>query len=342
MSSNHHGLLEIDFNVLLYDIVIAHLDDVSWISFGSTCKLLYNKIVNNPNIWEEKLKFQDQYIERALKEEKFLNHFDGKEESIVQNFLRGYHQFRYHMFTRLDSNNSNCLLKDEKSASLEPLINVWRKKSKDLLSQNQQIQEDAKTSIMKIQYLLFKKYRFCNIVSYSDEAHTDVCRHLNHSVMSLKTGFWKSYFVNCRLKPKEVYCWSILLTQFDRLQSNSWSILVGVDFNHREAPEPLNTWLSFGYCIKSNAIVKQSYTSYNVSDLNQEGHLIGFKCIHQKSRVDFYVYLANGVIHHFESKEGIEGICRPIVSLVNGQHMVSILPWDGNVSSLKLTIEDSN
>ncbi|KAG2374585.1 hypothetical protein C9374_010604 [Naegleria lovaniensis] len=329
-------LLDLDFNVLLYEVVVAHLDDASWISFGSSCKLLYNKLVNNPNIWEEKLKFLDQQFDKTLKEEEYLDHFKGQEQRIADNFLHGYYQFRHNMFTRLDSNN--CL--NDGGNDLEPLMRAWKK---TMTSEGQQ-KEDTRASTMKIQYLLFKKYMFCNIVSNggSDNA-PNVCRHLNHSVMATYNGFWRSYFVNNQLKPQQTYCWSILLTQFDRSSSNSWTILVGVNFNDIQGtPEPLTTWLSFGYCVKSNAIVKQSYTSYDLSNVNQEGHLIGIKCNYRRGHVDFHVYLANGTIHRFESNESTKGICRPIVSLVNGKHMVTVLPWDGNVSSLQLSSSDTD
>ncbi|KAF0984105.1 hypothetical protein FDP41_008020 [Naegleria fowleri] len=331
----HYQLLDLDCNVLLYDLIIPFLDDASWLSFGLSCRYLYEQLVKNPEIWEAKMKALDHQVEKQVKQASYLSHFNENDHSIIcDNFIRGYWQFRNRMFQRLDSNN--CLLDTCMDEVVAPHLHKWKKNVLQLNDNKTRMK--ARSMILKLQYISFRKFVFCkmNHTSYKT-IHNDVATHLNHSVMASNDGFWKSYFVNYAIQQNVVECWSILLTKFSKeVDTNAWSILVGVKSNVPDSTEPLETYTRFGYCVKSNAPVLHGKTSYQVSTANKEGQLIGFKSRVRGSNIDLHVYLADGKVHRVEYSEYAGSTCRPVVSVVCGRHVVSVLPWDGNPNTLKM------
>ncbi|EFC40002.1 hypothetical protein NAEGRDRAFT_81123 [Naegleria gruberi] len=285
----------LDPNVVQFEI-LPHLDDRSVISLLSTCKIV-NQVISIPDYIETKLKIMDEEI--------LSQKFNELEQSPIQVnrineiFRLAYLNFREGMFQT----------------------------EKQLLG-TVKVDEAQCYGKLKSQYTLLQRYVFKN----SDK----LSPHCNRSVFSGSTGFWNSHSVDFKIsKENTVYYWSIVLTAFDRKISNSWAILVG--FAEEDAASSLSkSWIPSGYCVKSNAILENSYTSYTESLVNTEGDVIGIECYVQNKTVYFNVYSPSRNHQTFQFKSVNSNIV-PMVSMVHSQslQLLSLLPWDGHVESLK-------
>ncbi|EFC40073.1 predicted protein [Naegleria gruberi] len=285
----------LDPNVVQFEI-LPHLDDRSVISLLSTCKIVH-QVISIPDYIETKLKIMDEEI--------LSQKFNELEQSPIQVnrineiFRLAYLNFREGMF------------QTEKQ-----LIGTVK------------VDEAQCYGKLKSQYTLLKRYVFKNSNKLSP--------HCNRSVFSGSTGFWNSHSVDFKIsKENTIYYWSIVLTAYDWKISNGWAIIVG--FAEEDAVSSLyDKWILYGYCIKSNATVTSSYKLYSEHSVNTEGDVIGIECYIQNKTVYFNVYSPSRNHQTFQF-EYVNSNIVPMVSLVDSQslQLLSLLPWDGHVESLK-------
>lgn len=305
-SKNKHKKKMIQFidpNVVQFEILL-HLDDRSVVSLLSTCKQMYN-ILSIDEYFQGKLKIMDHEI---LNQNNFENSKLPSEQvdRVNKLFRLAYLNFRKEMFKSPKENFHGIV----------------------------EIDPSHFYGTLQSQYLLLKRYVFSN--KYDNDLL--LLTHNARSILSSDHGFWRSHSLNFTTpKEKTVYYWSVLLTKYVRKISNSWIILIG--FSERDSvPSLSETWIRSGYCVTSNAKVENSSTSYSESLANKEGDLIGIECYFQNGKTYFNVYLYTGEVHNFEfrSEEKFSGIV-PMVSLVHSDsiQVVSVLPWDGKVETLK-------
>ncbi|KAL9644891.1 hypothetical protein ABK040_012761 [Willaertia magna] len=317
------SVLSIDENIF-YFIIFEYLDDRSLADLSLTCKSFFKLIEGNEeyNIW--KLKFN--------------------------NYLNLFLQNKVIPLVRENGDDQILSLKEE-----DKLIVINDRISKFLNNyKNKMFQNLKQLNTDKIKYMLLKYKCIFKKPSKESINSTYIYPYYNnyHTLTSIDQNFWRTFYSNLIFKPKNIYYCCILLSYFNQEAehySNAWQILIGVEPFY-DAPF-IETWMSsggedyngegdlelgFGYCVKSDAVVENGNTSYQVKTVNDGGDCIGIKIDWMdEEEISLTFYLKDKTERTFRKKAKSDREYQLVVSLVKSKQLITLFPWDGNVENLK-------
>ncbi|KAL9647733.1 hypothetical protein ABK040_015221 [Willaertia magna] len=328
------SLFDIDDNLFCF-IIFNYLDDRSLIELSLTCKTFYKLIEGNEefNFW--KIKFNN-----------YLNLF------LQNNVIPLSHK----------STNNNVHSNKEPKLSLteENKLTLINERISKFLNvyKNKMFQNLNELNIDKIKYILLKhKYIFLKPNKEINIYPNQIYPYYNdfHTLASLDQKFWRTFYSKIILKPKNIYHCCILLSYFNQEEErydNSWQILIGIETNinkpfietllsfnsgkHNNNEERKYEDFGFGYCVKSDALIENGCTSYNVKTVNNGGDCIGVKIDFMKEgEASLTFYLKNGEERNYKKKVNSKKEYQFVVSLVRSKQLITLFPWDGNVENLK-------
>ena len=351
MTRRRSGILkEIDWLVLEFQ-VCSFLDNKSLLSLATSCKAFYDLVmIQSDVIWSRAL-LSEAASSRRWAESMEINDLTNAVSSEVADKKADYSgvaelydrlvnklfQGAKKITTTEESDLDGELVADTNAHPHTFMYRLFHQYAFDttgfMPGMNRQIRDKKYNS---------RELETCNsLIQFSNQNHTMDVLH------RFLRGDWETCIARKELLNGHRYYWCVHLTRYcPGEHSNAWTVLIGVD-NLKNVPRSNSTssmhyWLGsqnsagFGYTVFSSDKYQGS-TSYQASEDNKQGDIIGVEYSHINDNAEMTFYLMNGtkkVTYSYENnRKGGDGHFHPAVSAVGGV-IVSIFPWDGDVANL--------
>ncbi|KAL9644631.1 hypothetical protein ABK040_015370 [Willaertia magna] len=315
-------------DVLSHELM-DYLDDTTLINFSMTCKIFYQHVNNQENdIWKRKLfNLQNKILQNNLKNNlKDFNSFINENDIIETDEL--INKFIFNYFNKMFNLNK----KEINKKKFDPIIklNIY--------------------NLFKLKYILLKyKYYFTTTFFTPLNSNLNVAHyHYNNlTINNCNQLGWKTIFTNNTLQKGHKYFCCFLLayyTHLKNLKANIWKLIIGVEptfdivnFENYDKNYISKNSNGFGYCVGTDSLVENGNGSYFASDRNKRGDCIGLEVDWTSDRyLKLKFYLNNKKTRKYKKKvEEIDKYRIAISFNGNLKQFIAMLPWDGNVDTLK-------
>ncbi|EFC44072.1 predicted protein [Naegleria gruberi] len=322
---------------VLEDVVCSFLDVKSLFSLLKINRSLRSILLSSSSVWENSLRSMIKHQEDEFK-------LSEKELNVGRVMRKLFDEF------------SLQIKEFKEKDTMSGIMNYLQEE------EFRKVYDDHQENAYFFLICLFKAFSFDRsgfplsipsfINSYEHEAHhscvdftnNDHCFHSCHKNLN---GDWETCIVGKKLIQEFRYFWAIHLTNYHNEGSNAWGIVIGIDDKENQSRNSTSSAIHYyigketsngvGYCVHSHSKSYRGQCEYSrANNNNREGDVIGVE-FYQKGldvNMKFYTCFGDSIVdYQYSLAKDVVGF-QPAVSIVS-RMVVSILPWDGSVETLK-------